>query len=65
MNGEGNYKEGMREGLWEFFWPNGNIMASRNYHKDEWDGMYIDCSQKIKGQIVDTGCYIKGKEATA
>ena len=55
----------MREGLWEVFWPNGYIARVRNYHEDEWHGMYIDYNSEVEGSFYERTCFLYGKEASA
>ncbi len=58
----GQYKNGMKEGVWAFFYENGQNYYLVNYHKNKKDGLYTQWDSF--GRLVKEDEYENGKRVT-
>lgn len=61
INAHGIVRNGMKEGLWEFFYANGQKMLEAHYIENVENGLYI--SYRENGVPYFRGVYINGKRA--
>ena len=59
IRGKYNQK-GEKDGLWEWYYPNGTLLMEENYNDGELDGLFVEYDEH--GNIISKGEYIEGLE---
>jgi len=56
---EGSYKEGSRNGVWKYWYDNGNLNFTGNFTDDNSDGKHTFYWEN--GKVKEEGYYVMGK----